>query len=165
MGLKDRLYRIDAIPSKAVAIHWEGFENAAARLGQGLVIAYLYQGLKVGAVRDGTIAWLDASGADGPSPDERFVSGISLFNENFELRYWRDGGHIVGRERQDGTGPKASYVDAGMALRGVVAENLLSSYSVKPGETLGIQTRNYISENQTGQSGYFDSRFVQIIKL
>jgi len=165
MGLKERLYKIDSVDSEAIPIDWEGFSKAAEHLGQGFVIANLHQGLRVGEVRDGAILWIDGGDAGDPTLVDRFVSGICLFNDRRELRFWRDGDSMLGRERHDGIGPTTSYVDTGMALRGVVAKPLLSSFPVKAEDTLGIKTRNYISDNATGQSGYFDSRFVQIIRL
>jgi hypothetical protein len=165
MGLKDKLYRIESVDSEAKPIVWEGFPMAAERLGQGYLIAYLHPGSRVGEVRDGAILWLDSGPADELSLDDRFLSGICLFNESRELRYWRDDDRLIGRERRDGMGTATSFIDAGMVLRGAVAESLLSIFQVNKEQLLGIKTRNYISDNETGQSGYFDSRFVQIIRL
>ncbi len=165
MGLKDKLYSIASVPSDARSIPWDGFLHAAKTIGNGYVIANFHYGVSVGEIRDGVIQWLDRGHEDQQDIDESFISGISFFNEIMELRYWRDGQLLMGRERRDDNGNTISYVDTKMLLRGEVAKQLLSSFEAKTGKTLFIQTRNYITENTIGQSGYFDSRYVKIIKL
>jgi hypothetical protein len=165
MGLKDKLYTLSSVPSDARTIPWDGFLHAAKTIGNGYVIANFHYGVSVGEIREGAIQWLDRGHEDQQDIEESFISGISFFNEIMELRYWRNGQLLMGRERRDDSGIKISYIDADMVLRGVVAEKLLPSFQVKSGKTLYIKTRNYISESQIGQSGYFDSRYVKMIKL
>lgn len=108
-----------------------------------------------------------------------------LFDEEKELHLWRSNGILKGRIRIDSTGDDTEFVTANPILNGSnftqpKNENYLIAWEDKgtrfqlpyleefqalienKENRLALVTRNYIDYSPVGQSGYIDSRFVNL---
>lgn len=113
----------------------------------------------------------------GEKPEASLVYELRLFNRDKEIHLVRRGNRFTGRCIIDGEGEPSAYVDSFSRLWG---EKISESHGFvtsrdkdrkieltvpceEKGKYYGLTTRNYVGTNEeTGQAGYRDYRFVSI---
>lgn len=146
-------------------------------VGEGKIAAWLDYAICFGFWRNGN--W---TLAEEIAIKPVFLERLRVFNDKEELHVWRESeGIFAWRLRQDeGTGAEVGCVEARTLLWGQVAAangefsllrdagrnlQLKVPQLASEGKQLYLKTRNYIGYNdKTGQAGYVDSRFVDIVE-
>ncbi len=142
----------------------------------GNVVVWFDDCIVWGTYRDGEIFLADESALHPP-----YVQEMRIFNREEELYLRKSRGFFLWRYRKDGDGGEIEYVDCLSRLWGKAErkENAPAGYvlledrqrkialTIPAGELCapyyGLVTRNYIEyDNETGQAGYGDYRFVAI---
>lgn len=143
---------------------------------EGTLVAYLDYAVMIGN--------FDGSKMEFPGYeskfDSNFIQKLRLFNNDKELLIWKTSEGLKARLRTDGDGTEVNVIEAEQIVLGTNVETG-SGYSVlkeKRGtriilplnnlsvdekkKRLKIKTRNYVGfDEETGQSGYCDCRFVE----
>lgn len=110
--------------------------------------------------------------------EEKDILEIRVFNESEELHLIYHQGHYIGRYIHDGTGKDCAFVDSFSRLWGQKVDEESGFVTLRDLERFlsmtipcktnkenfyGLVTRNYIrADEETGQAGYHDYRFVRI---
>lgn len=173
----------NVINSKSVPVTMnsqEDFEKILADnfKGVGTVVAYLDYAVMIGNFNGSK---MEFPGYDSKF-DSAFIQKLRLFNKDKELFVWRTSEGFKARLRTDGDGAEINVIEAEQIVLGTDVE-IGSDYSVlkeKRGtriilplnnlnvdekkKRLKIKTRNYVGfDEETGQAGYCDCRFVEFI--
>lgn len=147
------VYDIQKVFSSVNLLEWKGINEVADNLENGYMVLWQHHAIFTGKVEDKVICWLSGSPELG---DIHFVR-LRAFNESKEYHYWKGTHSIEGRLRDDLVGTEIEVVDACMVLRSVVGRVIQQPLC-------RIISRNYILyDDDTGQAGYRDSRFVNFI--
>lgn len=148
-------------------------ELAAAYMkDDGIVVCWQRHRIIWGYWRDGHIVL-----SDGSQLQEIHVLEVRIFNDAEEIHLLRQGDTYVGRYIQDGMGQDTTYVDSWARLWGKAGKAAHGFVTLRDDERFltmtipcdeedayyGLVTRNYVTaDEQTGQAGYSDYRFVRI---
>lgn len=128
-----------------------------------------------------SVCWAQWDGKEmyfaGEKPEASLIYELRLFNREGEIHLVRKGNQFCGRCITDGEGEPSAYVDTFSRLWG---EKISESHGFvtlrdkdrkieltvpceEEGSYYGLTTRNYVGINEeTGQAGYRDYRFVSI---
>lgn len=166
----NEIYSVQSIKSSCENIEWKDWPTALQGFTEGSwVLATLHYGVFAGRVSKGTIEWLPDYGTtkagmpenENGFPEVKQVVELRIFNTNKEVFFWREEASLKGRLRQDGIGSELQrYTETEMAVRGVVAKKLFTTFNTKDDTHIFLVTRNYIMPNAIQQMGYVDCRFV-----
>lgn len=148
-------------------------DEAAKHIEHGIVILWQLHAVTWGRFANGQITL-----AGGVKANPLYIRELRIFDENTELHLLHCGDAFTGRWRIDGTGEEVQYIDSFSPLWGTREENVTGSYAVladrerglrmevpveEEAEQYGLLTRGYIvADENTGQAGYGDHRFVKI---
>lgn len=172
-------YKVSDISSQIEHVRISGdvqslCDEAAKHIERGIVILW-----QLHAVTWGRFANEQITLAGGVEVNPLYITELRVFDENAELYLLRSGDEFTGRWRIDGTGEEVQYyIDSFSPLWGTREENVTGSYAVladrerglrmevpveEEAEQYGLLTRGYIvADENTGQAGYDDHRFVKI---
>ena len=179
----NNIYNIKEVKSSAgKAIPIEGSHipsRIVEEIKDGFIICWFYNEVVLGRIANGQVKYYPD---DNKSYDySRYLVSLRVFNEDKELFIWRDNDKFKYRIISDQGEVAVECIDAKQVVSGTESENLGESWykiSEKKGtrfivplntsdlnnhKRLFLVTRNYIKTDEIGQTGYKDSRFVDLI--
>lgn len=178
ISLAKEPYKVSDISSQIEHVHIAGdvqslCDEAAKHIEHGVVILWQLHAVTWGQFVSGQITL-----AGGAEANPLYIRELRVFDENAELHLLHSGDAFTGRWRIDGTGEEVQYIDSFSPLWGSRESDVAGGYAVladrerglrmevpveAESEQYGLLTRGYIvADENTGQAGYGDHRFIGI---
>ena len=168
----EHTYKIESCKSSVdFDINDNNLQEHIARFKNARAVAWYYDEIVFYNILNG--AW------NVSLKDQSELVRLRLFNKNKELHVWRNNGILRGRLRDDAGGESIEYITGNPLLNGtnfsqgnpgvIATEEKGINYDLPYPELksltgtknrVAIVTRNYIGNDDIGQAGYVDCRFV-----